>query len=161
LNEFVRDPRAQLSETRIFPVDTYGPDNIVAFPGFLYECRDRLRGILQVPIEGDHNVPSGTRKAGQDGTMLAVVAVEENADNFVPIMLCRLTDQFHRTVTAPVVDKDEFKRKTQAVADLEAAPDKLRQVLFFIEDRNHDRDHGRLHQSHPLSSETAEALQPR
>jgi hypothetical protein len=159
LNELVDDPGAQLPETRVFPVDTDCAHDIVAFPSFLYQKGDRLWGILQVPIEGDHNVPSGTRKARQDGTMLAVVAVKENADNFVPIMLCRFTDQLHRTVTAPVVDKDELKRETQAVAGLKTTPDEFSQVLFFIEDRNHDRDHGRFHKCHPLSSETAEALQ--
>ncbi len=135
LNELVDDPGAQLPETRISPVDTHRADDIVAFPGFLYEKRDRLRRILQVPIEGDHNIASRTGEARQDGTMLAVVAVKENADHLVPIMLCRFTDQLRRTVTAPVVDKDELKRKAEAVAGLKTTPDEFSQVLFLVEDR--------------------------
>src|SRR4030042_2166423 len=103
LNELVDDPGAQLPETRIFPVDTHRADDIVAFPGFLYEKGDRLWGILQVPIKGDHNITSGTGKTRQDGAMLAVVPVKENTDHSVPILLCSFTDQLRRTVTAPVV----------------------------------------------------------
>src|SRR4030042_3530256 len=79
LNELVDDPRAQLPETRIFPVDTDRAHDIVAFPSFLYQKGNRLWRFLQIPIESDHNVPSGPGKARQDGAMLAVVAVKENA----------------------------------------------------------------------------------
>jgi hypothetical protein len=73
--------------------------------------------------------------------MLTIVTVKENPDDFFSIMLRRFADQLSRTITAPIVNKDELKRKVRATAGIEAAPDEFRQVLFFIEDRNDDRDH--------------------
>jgi hypothetical protein len=68
--------------------------------------------------------------------MLAIVTVKKDTDDFVSIMLRRFGDQLSRTVTAPVINKDEFKRKVHAAAGLETAPKELRQVLLFIKDRN-------------------------
>jgi hypothetical protein len=53
-------------------------------------------------------------------------------------MLRRSADQLSGTVTTPVINKDEFKREAYAPTGSETAPDELRQVLFFIEDRNDD-----------------------
>jgi hypothetical protein len=70
--------------------------------------------------------------------MLAVVSIQENPCHFARGMLCRLTDQLSRIVSASIVDQDKLKRKVHALAGPKAALDEVRQVFFFVEYRNDD-----------------------
>jgi hypothetical protein len=58
--------------------------------------------------------------------VLPIVTVKEDADDFVSITPRRFGDQLSRTVTAPIINKNELKRKVHATAGLETAPDEFR-----------------------------------
>jgi hypothetical protein len=126
LHDLINDPGAKFPKTRISPVDTYGPDDVITLLSLPHQSRNHLWRVLQIRIEGNNDVTPGARKASEDRAVLAVVAIQEDADDFVPITLRRLADKFRGGVTTPIINKDKLKTKSHASAGLETASKKLR-----------------------------------
>ena len=67
---------AAFAEQGVLPFLPDGPDHVVPFLDLGHQLGDLLRRVLQVGVEGDHDLAAASFEGGEDRHVLAEVAVE-------------------------------------------------------------------------------------
>lgn len=81
LDQTVDGARRQLTEQAVLAVLPHGADHVVAFVGFGDQTRDLLRRVLQISIQGNHQIARHVAEPGHNRRVLAVVTVEQYGNN--------------------------------------------------------------------------------
>ena len=141
-DELVGDPgREAAREPRVSTRPPPAADDVVPFGEFGQEPRDIARVVLEVGVHrAQHRAPRAG-DAGSDGRRLAVVAAElDDPDVGVPGR--QVTELREAGVDAAVVDIDHLVRLAQFVQHARQRLVQRRQVVLFVEHRDHD---GQVH----------------
>ena len=123
----------------------HGADHVVAFVGFGDQTRDLFRRVLQISIQGNHQIARHVAEPGHDCRVLAVVTVEQYGNNVAALRLRGVGQHPRGVVTAAVVHQQNFISLAERLAGGSRAADQFRQALLLVIDRDHHGNflHGR------------------
>lgn len=140
LHRQVHQARRPAPPGRVLALGADAADHVVALRGALHQARDFLRRVLQVGIEGDHQVSTGLFEAGEDRRVLAVVAVEDHRHHGAAVAFGGGLQEFRGAVAAAVVDQHDLEGAAQLQAGGLGAAQQFGQAGFLVVDRDHHRD---------------------
>ena len=99
----------QAPQPRVQAVLPPAPHGVVALLQLGHELGDVLRQVLEVGVEGDHDLAPGGLKAGKDGLVLAEVADELDEPDVVGVALIKPGQDFPGAVAGAVVHQDNLE----------------------------------------------------
>ncbi len=118
------------------------PDVVVALIELVDQFADLLRRILQVGIQGDHELAARIGQARHHGRVLAEVGVEHHHPRLLRAQQELLPQQRDRTILAAVIDEHDFEGDLQRIEGRIQPREQGRQHGLFVVNRNHDAELG-------------------
>ena len=112
---------------------------IIWIKEFLQESMHKFRGILQVHIHGNGGISACGKKSCGKRVFLAEIAGELNCLD-AGILLVETCDAGKSCVRAAIVHKDDLKRVVFPLEDIRNTLVEKRNGLFFVEDRDYERN---------------------
>jgi hypothetical protein len=111
--------------------------HIVALLNFLQEPGDLLGRILQVPVEGDDDLPLRPFKTRKDRHMLAVIAVETN-DFDRRMELIQPLQELCRVIGTAIIDEEHLVALTHPMEGAHQPVSQRFERRCLIQDRHDD-----------------------
>jgi len=104
----------------------------------LNEGRNVMRIVLQIGIHGDHALPARRLEAGVGGGGLPGVGLQTHQSD-TAVGLAQGTDDLRAVIATAVVDEDDLERHGHLLQDTAELGPELREIVFFVVDRDDDR----------------------
>ena len=121
-------------------ISSDGSDHVVAFFDGPNEVRNLLGRILEIGIEGDHDVTASVAEAANDGRMLAVVTIQNDGTEVASVESGGGFKAVRRTIATSVIDEDDFPRVGEVFAGGNHSLEQRVEVLDFVVDRDNHGD---------------------
>ncbi|MNE38169.1 hypothetical protein D3C80_1320550 [compost metagenome] len=127
------------AQGRVLTIVAHGGNYVVTQLGLCDQARDFFRRVLQIGIQGNHQVALALLETGHDRGVLPVVAIEDDGHHGAAFASGRFLEQLCRVVAAAVVDHDDFVVVGQLLAGGFGATQQFGQAVLFVVDRDDDR----------------------
>ena len=136
----VDDPGGRLAEKTVPALDAHRPHDVVPLVDGGHDAGDLLRGVLEVRIERDDDLPTGRLEARHDRHVLTEVAVEVDEADHVGPQSPMAQQEGKRRVPAAVVYEDDLVGAPHPVQDGEEAREEVGEALLLVVDGDDHRD---------------------
>ncbi|MNC32650.1 hypothetical protein D3C75_810120 [compost metagenome] len=89
LDHHIDHAGGRLAEPGVLTVGTHGTHHVITLFRYADQTGDFLRRVLQIGIQGDHQIAADLIETRHDGGMLAVVTVQQHGNNATPRLFRR------------------------------------------------------------------------
>ena len=97
---------------------------------------------MQVRVQGDHHLAPGRLEAGEDGLVLAEIAVKLQGPQVFRILVVEFGEEVPGAVAGAVVHQDDLEGAPHPGKGAHQPVPQLPEVLFFVVNGNDDGDIG-------------------
>lgn len=122
----------QFPEQGILAVLPPAAHGVVTFLDLCHQAGNLFRRVLQVRVQSDHHLAPGRLKAGEDGLVLAEIAVKLQSPEVFRVLIVELGEDFPGAVAGAVIHQDDFKGALHVAESAHQPLSQLPEVLFFV-----------------------------